>query len=47
MLHGEKEANKALETSIDIFVNKKIDNDTSQLPIIKIKKKKLMMVLIF
>ena len=41
MLHGEKEANKALETSIDIFVNKKIDNDTSQLPIIKIKKKEI------
>tara|TARA_B100000963_G_scaffold316216_1_gene295875 strand:- start:2701 stop:3429 length:729 start_codon:yes stop_codon:yes gene_type:complete len=41
MLHGEKEANKALKTSIDIFVNKKIDNIVSQLPIIKIKKKEI------
>ena len=41
MLHGEKEGNKAFETSIDIFVNKKINNEETQLPIIKIKKKEV------
>ncbi len=40
MLHGENEANKAFETSISIFVKKKIDNKI-QLPIIKIKKKEV------
>ena len=40
MLHGEKEGNKALKTSISVFVKKDIGNQT-QLPIIKIKKKEI------
>ena len=40
MLHGEKEGNKAFETSISIFVKKEIDNQT-QLPTIKISKKEV------
>ena len=40
MLHGEDESNKALKTSISIFVKKEIGNQI-QLPIIKIKKKEV------
>ena len=40
MLHGENEANKALKTSVSIFVKKEIGNQI-QLPIIKIKKKEV------
>ncbi len=41
MLHGEKEADKAFKTSIDVFVNKKINQENTQLPIISIKKKEI------
>ena len=37
MLHGEKEGNKAFETSISVFVKREIGNQTN-LPIIKIKR---------
>jgi tyrosyl-tRNA synthetase len=40
MLHGEKEGNKAFETSISVFVKKEIGNQT-QLPIVKIKKNEI------
>tara|TARA_B100001121_G_scaffold66322_1_gene58363 strand:- start:623 stop:1363 length:741 start_codon:yes stop_codon:yes gene_type:complete len=40
MLHGKNEAKKAYETSISIFVKKKLDDET-QLPIIKIKNQEL------
>ena len=39
MLHGENESNKAYQTSINVFVRKKIDQTDTQLPIIKFKKK--------
>ncbi len=38
MLHGSEEASKALETTISVFVKKKIDNQVD-LPIFKIKKR--------
>ncbi len=41
MLHGEKETEKAFKTSIDVFVNKKINQETTQLPIISISKKEI------
>ena len=37
MLHGEKEAKKALDTTVSIFVKKEINSET-ELPIFKIKK---------
>ena len=41
MLHGENEANKAYKTSVNVFVHKKIDNKSTQLPTIKLKKKEV------
>ncbi len=40
MLHGEKEAKKAQQTSLSIFVKRKIDDQVG-LPIIKIKRKEI------
>tara|TARA_B100000989_G_scaffold169418_1_gene126802 strand:+ start:1556 stop:2800 length:1245 start_codon:yes stop_codon:yes gene_type:complete len=40
MLHGNNEARKAYETSISVFVKKKIDNQVN-LPVIKLRKKEI------
>ncbi len=40
MLHGNYEARKAYETSISVFVKKKIDNQVN-LPVIKLRKKEI------